>query len=65
MSRIILTIIQWFFYLGIGLVVFGLKFHFPWWAIIIGVVMLNLLPMLCFISLFLRRPRFFCTRIWG
>ncbi len=53
MSRIILTTIQWFFYLGIGLLGIGLKFNFAW-AVIIGVLLLNFLPMLFVISLLFR-----------
>lgn len=53
MSKIILTLIQWFFFVGLGLLGIGLKFGFAW-PIIIGVLMLSFLPMLCFISLFFR-----------
>ncbi|MBN8464762.1 MAG: hypothetical protein J0M01_18405 [Dechloromonas sp.] len=53
MSRIIPGLIQWFLILGLMLLGIGLKFN-SFWPIIIGVLLLNLLPMLCFISLFFR-----------
>lgn len=53
MSRIILRLIQWFFFLGIGLLGIGMKFNFGW-PIIIGLLLLGFLPMLCVLSLFFR-----------
>ena len=53
MSRIILALIQWLLFLGLGLLGIGLRFN-NGRALMIGLLLLGFLPMLCFLSLFFR-----------
>mgnify|MGYP001400456243 FL=1 len=49
-----LTVIQWVFFVGIGLTGWGLKFGGPW-LLVTGLLLLGFLPMLLVVNLFLGR----------
>lgn len=49
-----MSLIQWVFFLSLGMLGFGLKFG-PWWLIVGGLLLAGLLPPLLVANLFIGR----------